>query len=89
LPYDPKRCKFLTDNEREAILANRVAEGDGGHARFKWKYLRQVLGGGFECILPGVRLMSRLQSVDVHVPLFVGQHCDVRVSLRGGAQQQG
>jgi hypothetical protein len=40
LPYDPRRCTFLTDNERDAILANRLAEGDGGHANFKWKYLQ-------------------------------------------------
>lgn len=43
LPNDPDSVKFLTDEERNAIKANRAAEGDGGHAHFEWKYLKQVV----------------------------------------------
>lgn len=52
LPYDPRRCTFLTDNERDAILANRLAEGDGGHAHFKWKYLKQTMTGELPLVSP-------------------------------------
>lgn len=52
LPYDPRRCTFLTDNERDAILANRLAEGDGGHAHFKWKYLKQTVTGESSPAIP-------------------------------------
>jgi len=43
LPSDPKRSKWLTEAERDAIVSNRAAEGDDGHAHFQWAYLGQVL----------------------------------------------
>lgn len=43
LPDDPTRSKWLTDSERDAILANRAAEGQASKQHFEWKYLRQVV----------------------------------------------
>lgn len=43
LPDDPTRSKWLTASERDAILANRAAEGQASKQHFEWKYLRQVV----------------------------------------------
>lgn len=42
LPNDPQSSKWLTEAERDAILANRAAEGDDGSPHFQWHYLRDV-----------------------------------------------
>jgi sugar phosphate permease len=44
LPSSPERSTWLTQAERDAILANRSAEGDDGHSHFEWRYLREVVG---------------------------------------------
>ena len=77
LPYDPRRCTFLTDNERDAILANLLAEGDGGHADFKWKYLEQTVKGERVLELSD----KRLQSLDVHIFVVGDQHGHLWVGL--------
>lgn len=43
LPNDPASSKFLTASERDVIEASCDADGNGGHAHFQWKYLKDVV----------------------------------------------
>lgn len=45
LPNDPRSSKFLTAEESDVIEASCDADGNGGHAHFQWKYLRDVVKG--------------------------------------------